>query len=185
MVKVHYMIKVLSRKIMFKPVLIGDDKVKLYLLEMESEEWSMEKKRRSKHLLDRLLAYANNVVIMNPVEEGYIFAEAETPGLKAFVGEGGFKEANTILLPKPQPVKAVKIYKMDERGKLVKIHEYHPPRELWGYETKIYIDPKLEYDLIIVETSEEPRAIFPNELYIPARKSAKRRKKRRKQGKTR
>ncbi len=173
------MVNILTRKIIYRPVLVGDDKVKLYLLERREEEWTEEKKKRSKHLLDRLLAHANNIVIMNPVEEGYIFAEVEAPGLKAFVGEGGFKEAETILLPKPQPIKSIKIYKLED-DKLVKIHEYTPPSDLWGYETKIYIDPSIEYDLIIVETQEEPRPIFPNELHIPTRKTISKETKRKK-----
>ncbi len=165
--------------------MVGDDRIKLVLLEREEGEWTEETKRRSKHLLDRLLAYANNVVIMSQVREGYVFGEAEIPGLKAFVGEGGFRGAETLLLPLPQPVTRITLYKKGETDTAVKVHEYMPPGEMWGYETKIEVDPALEYDLIVVETPEGPRPLFRHELKIPTRKTQAKKKKKKRRRKTR
>ena len=180
--------KVLVRLTKYTPEIVGDEKIKLYLLKREELGWRIENKRRSKHILDRLLAYANNAVITNMAENAYIFAEAEIPGMKAFVGEGGFKGVETILLPLPRPVNRVRIVRIREGEKTETIHEYEPPAEMWGYESKITIAPDIEYDLIIIDTPNGPRPLFPDELKIPikktARKKSKRRKKKRKSRKT-
>ncbi len=170
--------KVLVKLTKYLPEQVGDEKIKLYLLKREELGWRIENKRRSKHVLDRLLAYANNAVITNMAENAYIFAEAEIPGMKAFVGEGGFKDVETILLPLPQPVNKVRIVKIKEGEKTETIHEYEPPAEMWGYESKITIAPEIEYDLIIIDTPEGPRPLFPDELKIPIRKTMKKRGKR-------
>ncbi len=163
--------RVLIKVTKYKPVLAGDDKVRLYLLEREELGWREENKKRSKHVLDRLLAYANNEVLMNLSGEGYVFAEAEVPGMKAFVGEGGFKGAETIILPLPQPVNKIRLMKTGEGERAETLHEYTPPGELWGYESSISVDPSIGYDLVIIDTPEGPRPIFPDELKIPARKT--------------
>ncbi len=170
--------KVLVKLTKYLPEQVGDEKIKLYLLKREELGWRIENKRRSKHVLDRLLAYANNAVITNMAENAYIFAEAEIPGMKAFVGEGGFKDVETILLPLPRPVNKVRIVRIKEGEKTETIHEYEPPAEMWGYESKITIAPEIEYDLIIIDTPEGPRPLFPDELKIPIRKTMKKRGKR-------
>jgi hypothetical protein len=177
------LVKVLYRMITFKPRLVGDDIIRLYLLDKD-ESWRTDTIRMSKHILDRLLAYANNIVVTNPIDEGYVFAEAEIPGLKAFVGEGGFREAETVLSPIPQPVTSIKLYRF-ENDKPVLIHEYKPPSDTWVYESKIIIDPSIKYDLIILETPEGPRPVYPEETYMPQRKtltSEKRGRKKRRRG---
>ncbi len=174
------MVKVLYRMIRFKPRLVGDNIVKLYLLDRE-ESWRTDTIRMSKHILDRLLAYANNIVVTNPIDEGYVFAEAEIPGLKAFVGEGGFRGAETVLSPIPQPVTSIKLYRFED-DKQVLVHEYKPPSDTWVYESRILVDPSIKYDLIILETPEGPRPVYPEETYMPQRKvltSGKRGRKRR------
>jgi hypothetical protein len=159
--------KVLTRLVEYNPRLVGDDKIKVYLLERREFEWREESHRRSKHQLDRLLAYAANMVTLHPPRDNYVFGEAEIPGLRAFFGEGRFPEAETVILPKPAPVTSIKLYRLED-GKPILVHEYKPPSELWGYETRITVDPSLQYDLIVVETPEGPRPILRHETRLPA-----------------
>lgn len=162
------MVKALIRTTLLEPKIIGDDKVQLILLERKEGEWSEHRLRMSENIIDRMIALANNYVIMNMRENAYVFAEVEVPGLRAFIGEGEVPGVETFLTIMPEPVLRIVFYKSE--GEEVKpLHIIEPKGDLWGYESKIYVKPSLEYDLIIVETPSTIRAILPDELKFPQR----------------
>ncbi len=162
------MVKALVRTTLLEPKIIGDDKVQLILLERKEGEWSEHRLKMSENIIDRMITLANNYVIMNMRENAYVFAEVEVPGLRAFIGEGEVPGVETFLTVMPEPILKIVFYKVD--GEEVKpLHVIEPKGDLWGYESKIYVEPSLEYDLIIVETPSTIRAILPDELKFPQR----------------
>lgn len=164
------MVKALVKTTLLEPGIISSDKVRLILLERKEGEWSEHRFRMSENIIDRMIVLANNYVITNMRENAYVFAEVEVPGLRAFIGEGRVPGVETFLTIMPEPVLRIVFYKLE--GEEVKpLHVIEPKGELWGYESKIYVEPGFEYDLIIVETPNFIRAILPDELKFPQKAS--------------
>lgn len=166
-----------------RPATIGDDKVELVVFSEEEKSWEKHRIRSSKNILDRMMAMANNMVIMNLQDNAYVFSEVEAPGLRTVVGEGEVKGVETVLSPKPSIILSIEFGKrVDDHVEI--IHKIRPEPNTWVYESKI-INKNIDYDLIILNTIDGPRIILHEETLIPQRKSGekktkKKRKRRRK-----
>ncbi|ADI31416.1 hypothetical protein Shell_0278 [Staphylothermus hellenicus DSM 12710] len=153
-----------------RPVRIGDDKVEVTVFSEEEKSWEKHRIRSSKNILDRMMAMANNMVIMNLQDNAYVFSEVEAPGLRAIVGEGMVEGVETILSPKPSLLLSIEFgKKTNDHGEI--IHKIKPEPNTWIYEGSI-INKNIDYDLVILKTADGPRIILPDELYIPQRKSS-------------
>ncbi len=183
--------KALVKTLVLKPEYLEDDRVKILLYKVSDEEWDSHIFRGSTNLLDKMLAYANNRVIMKSTTlkdlEGYIFSEVEVTGLKASRGEGVVKNVETILYPRPQPLQRI-VFLKKEDSMLKPVHEVKLDGEYWVYDSAIIVK-NLEYDAILIETLEDKRIVLREEIIIPTRKkigeTTKSLKKKRRKRKTR
>ena len=168
------MVKVLAKTVYYEPRKIGTDKIRLTLLERIEAEWSEHNLRKHEKLIDRMLVLAHNNVVRHLSSVGadnkYVFSEVEAPGLRAIVGEGQIKDAETLLFLKPEPVTRVVVLRRNkETGMLEKITEINVSKELWGYETKIELPEDMEWDALLVESPERKRLILKEEIKLPLR----------------
>jgi len=179
-------IKAIVKTRVLKPTLYSDEHVDIVLYEIVDEEWDTHVFRASSNLIDKMLAYANNKIVlkqsMSGMIDGYIFSEVEATGFKTVRGEGLVKNIETILYPIPQPLRRIAFLKKID-GELKQVHEIKPPGEYWIYETTL-VTKDLDYDAILIETSEDRRIVLREEIIIPHIKTTseevgkKRRKKR-------
>lgn len=157
-----------------RPVRIGDDKVEIIVFNEEEKSWEKHRIRSSKNILDRMMAMANNMVIMNLQDNAYVFSEVEAPGLRTIVGEGMVEGVETVLSPKPSLLLSVEFgKKVDDHVEI--IHKIKPEPNTWVYEGSI-INKNIDYDLIILKTIDGPRIVLSDELHIPQRKSSREKK---------
>ena len=168
------MVKVLAKTVYYEPRKIGNDAVRITLLERIEAEWSEHNLRKHEKLIDRMLVLAHNNVIrhMSSVggENKYIFSEVEAPGLRAIVGDGQIKDTETLLFLKPEPITRIVVLKKNkETDMLEKILELNISKELWCYETKLEFLKNMEWDAILVESPERKRIILREETKLPLR----------------
>jgi len=163
------------------PVETGDGSLKLRVYNLVNEDWfEVEQDVSGSNIMDRMLEVAQNTIVKHKPENNYLFVTVESPGLLLTIGEGGVS-SETLISPKPTTLKAVRLYKLDSEGKPVLVHEYKPPGEVFVYDGFLSIPATMSYDFIVVETSEDLRPIFPNEIVLPpVRELVKTERKRRK-----
>jgi len=185
-------IKAIVKTRVLKPTLYSDEHVDILLYEIVDDEWDTHVFRASNDLIDKMLAYANNKIVlkqsMSGMIDGYIFSEVEATGFKTVRGEGLVKNVETILYPIPQPLRRIAFLKKTD-GELKQVHEIKPPGEYWIYETML-VTKDLDYDAILIETSEDRRIVLREEIIIPHIKTTneeagkkRRRKRKSKKGK--
>ncbi|QOR94940.1 hypothetical protein IMZ38_03275 [Thermosphaera chiliense] len=162
------------------PVETGDDFLKLRVYNLVNEDWfEVEQEVSSSNIMDRMLEVAQNTIVKHRPENNYLFVTVESPGLLLTLGEGETASSETIISPKPTTLKAVRLYKLDQEGRPVLVHEYKPPGEVFVYDGFVSIPATMSYDFIVVETSEDWRPMFPNEIVLPpVKESVKTRRKR-------
>ena len=166
----------------YKPKKIADDKVEILGLDEEELSWEKHTIRSTRNIIDRMLAMANNVVLMNYRDNVYVFAEVEAPGLRAVVGEGSIPGVETTLSPRPIEVTEI-LFAKKKNEEIEIVHKIVPEHDTWIYEGSVNsID--LDYDLIILKSVDMTRVLLREELHLPLRKSIeKKRKTRRKRKK--
>jgi len=169
------------------PVETGDGLLKLRVYNLVNEDWfEVEQEVSGSSIMDRMLEVAQNTIVKHKPENNYLFVTVESPGLLLTLGEGEAVSSETIISPKPTTLKAIRLYKLDPEGKPVMVHEYKPPGEVFVYDGFISIPATISYDFIVVETSEDLRPIFPNEIVLPpVKESVKTRKRKRKSARRR
>jgi len=147
--------------------------LQLIAYSIESEIWEEREAPSEGDLLSSMLTLAQNAVSKQaPVTlqregEGYVCAEVEYPGLRAVRCEGSAPSALTILYPIPKPVKRVVLLKKEgEVLKPVKTISFEA--ETWVYDTAI-ASRGLDFDALLIETSEDKRLVLKEELEIPVR----------------
>ncbi len=164
--------KVIAKTKFFKPVTVRDDKVELLLYVIEDEKWIEHTFRSSKTSnLEKMLIYAQNLLSITQsttnVKNKYVVVEVESPGLKALRVEGTVSNVHAILFPVPQPVKTIAFFKKED-GELREVHRINFNKEYWIYDSAIYVKD-LEYDSILIETIEDKRIVFKDEIMVPIR----------------
>ncbi len=169
----------------YKPKKIGDDKVEILGLDEEELSWEKHTIRSTKNIMDRMLAMANNVVLMNYRDNVYVFAEVEAPGLRAVVGEGSIPGVETTLSPRPIEVTEI-LFAKKKNEEVEIVHKIVPEHDTWIYEGSVNsID--LDYDIIILKSVNMTRVLLREELHLPLRKKGEKKRKtkrRRKKKKT-
>ncbi len=177
--------EVLVRTKIYKPKKIADDKVEILGLDEEELSWEKHTIRSTKNIMDRMLAMANNVVVMNYRDNVYVFAEVEAPGLRAVVGEGSVPCIETTLSPRPIEVTEI-LFAKKKNDEVEIVHKIVPEHDTWIYEGSVNaID--LDYDMIILKSVDMTRVVLKEELHLPLRKSVEKKtksKKKRKKKKT-
>jgi len=175
-------LEVLVKTKIYKPKKIADDKVEILGLDEEELSWEKHTIRSTRNIMDRMLAMANNVVLMNYRDNVYVFAEVEAPGLRAVVGEGSIPGVETTLSPRPIEVTEI-LFAKKKNEEIEIVHKIVPEHDTWIYEGSVNsID--LDYDLIILKSVDMTRVLLREELHLPLRKSIeKKRKTRRKRKK--
>ncbi|OYT40524.1 MAG: hypothetical protein B6U89_01885 [Desulfurococcales archaeon ex4484_58] len=174
--------KAIVKTRIYKPQIVEDDVLRLIVYRIEDEKWEARDFRKSPNLIDKMLAYATNVVTLNTgsgFKNGYVYVEVETPGLRVFKGEGRLSSVDTILYPNPQPLnKVVLLRRVNEE--LKPVHELRVKSEYWIYDTVIELKKNIEYDALLIVTSEDARIIFRDELKLPVFRSVEKRRRRKK-----
>jgi hypothetical protein len=149
------------------PVETGDEFLKLRVYNLVNEDWfEVEQDASGSKIMDKMLEIAQNTIVKHKPENNYLFVTVESPGLLLTIGEGEVT-SETLISPKPTTLKAVRLYKLDSEGKPVLVHEYKPPGEVFVYDGFLSIPATMNYDFIVVETSEDSRPIFPSEIVLP------------------
>ena len=99
--------------------------------------------------------------------------------------EGEVLGPSTILYPMPKPIRHIMFLKK-EGEELKPVYKIEFPGETWIYDSIVYVE-QLDFDALLVETSEDKRIVLKDELNLPTRsklveaeKKVKRRKRRRK-----
>ncbi len=165
----------------YKPKKIADDKVEILGLDEEEISWEKHTIRSTKNIMDRMLAMANNVVLMNYRDNVYVFAEVEAPGLRAVVGEGSVPGIETTLSPRPIEVTEI-LFAKKKNDEVEIVHKIVPEHDTWIYEGSVNaID--LDYDMIILKSVDMTRVVLKEELHLPLRKSVEKKTKSRKKRK--
>ncbi|ACL11128.1 hypothetical protein DKAM_0802 [Desulfurococcus amylolyticus 1221n] len=172
------------------------DTVKVRLYTRGDRHWSEAeepglnvKEQGNEGLLEKMLEMAGNQLTMWMTSEKdsgcYRFIDVEAPGASITLGEGAVKDVETILTPKPSPLMRIRIVKVEEPEKYRVIHEFKPSKESIIYDGFINIkNPDLQYDLILIDTTDDTRILLPHELILSPLKlsseSTKRRARRKK-----
>ncbi len=165
----------------YKPKKIADDKVEILGLDEEELSWEKHTIRSTRNIMDRMLAMANNVVLMNYRDNVYVFAEVEAPGLRAVVGEGSVPGVETTLSPRPVEVTEI-LFAKKKNEEVEIVHKIVPEHDTWIYEGSVNtID--LDYDLIILKSVDMTRVVLKEELHLPLRKSVEKKRKTRRRRK--
>ncbi|WP_440059630.1 hypothetical protein ACSU1N_00275 [Thermogladius sp. 4427co] len=178
--------KAILKLIDFKPRVSSDGVISVLLYEL-SESW---REAEVDNNIDSLIALAGNTLSTNPPEaNSYRFVEVEAPGSKVVIGEGGVEGVETVLIPVPGYLRSIKFIKVSGENPVV-VHEFKPDSTSIVYDSTLSFNKQLDYDLILVETSELSRIIFPHELLLERvrvgeKKARKKRRKRSKKVKTR
>jgi len=140
---------------------------------IESEVWEEREVSSEGDLLSNMLTLAQNAVskqapaTLQREGSGYVCAEVEYPGLRAVRCEGSAPSVSAILYPIPKPVKSVVLLKRSgEELKPVKTISFEA--ETWIYDTAV-TSSGLDFDALLVETSEDKRLVLREELEIPVR----------------
>jgi len=165
----------------YKPKKITDDKVEILSLDEEELSWEKHTIRSTKNIMDRMLAMANNVVLMNYRDNVYVFAEVEAPGLRAVIGEGSVPGIETILSPRPIEVTEI-LFAKKKNDEVEIIHKIVPEHDTWIYEGSVNVTD-LDFDIIILKSVNMTRVVLKEELHLPLRKSVEKKTKSRKRRK--
>jgi len=191
-------LKLIVKSFKLTPFNEESDLLSMKLLEQSDEDWAEldldldPREGNGGKLLEKMLEIAGNKLTTWMSREGkddsYKFVGVEAPGASTIIGEGSVAGVETLLAPKPTPLIRVRLVKVEGNEKYRVIHEFKPSRESIVYEGAILVkDPKLDYDLILVETPEDTRILLPHELVLPPLKlstETSKRKRRRKPSKT-
>lgn len=175
--------KLIVKKTKLIPRDFEENGVKLRVYEASEEKWdTVELKLRDpSELMNRMIEVAGNEIVMEHPSGEYVYVTVESPGLSVTIGEGEVQEALTLLSPKPSSLRRLKLLKMDESGNLRVVREIRPPGEVLVYDGYLWVPQDISYDLVLVETVDDVRVLFPHELVLPQIKigEAKKRKRRR------
>ena len=157
---------------------VENDGVVTALLYKQEEKWGEVEVGEG---LESLLSVAGNTISSNPPQLNVLrFVEVEAPGMKVTIGEGSVEGVETVISPIPAYLRSIKFVKVEGENPVV-VHEFKPGNPSIVYDSSIAFGKKLEYDLILVETSEGVRIVFPHELLLEKVKTeTKKRRKRRK-----
>jgi hypothetical protein len=172
--------RAVSKRIDLTPFVENDGVLSAILYKPE-ESWSEVEVEGD---VNSMLSTAGNILSSNPPAEGRLrFVEVEAPGLKVVIGEGVANGVETILSPYPSFLRSIKLVKVEGETPRV-VHEFKPGQPSIVYDSALILWKKLEYDLILVETSEGTRILFPHELLLERVKAeTKGRRRRRKKAK--
>lgn len=173
--------KLMVKKMRLIPRDFEEGGVKLRVYDASEERWeALELKLRdSSELMNRMIEVAGNEVVMEHPSGEYVYVTVEAPGLSVTIGEGEVQEALTLISPRPSSLRRVKLMKADESGNLRAVKEIKPPGEVLVYDGYLWIPQDVSYDLVLVETVDDVRVLFPHELILPQIKIGEAKKRRR------
>ncbi|MEM3925970.1 MAG: hypothetical protein QXU13_00040 [Desulfurococcaceae archaeon] len=167
--------KVVSKIQLLTPVNINDNGFHLQLYKIEEEKWIENDVAIENVNTDKLLEIAaKEIVSLMPLmknREGYIFVTTESPGLSVTIGEGNPPKTETIISPKPEHLRRILFIRYDSTGNTRTVYEYRPSMESVVYDGYISLPSNVQYDIILIETSDNTRILLPHELYMPSIKT--------------
>lgn len=158
-----------------------EEGVKLRVYDASEERWeALELKLRdSSELMNRMIEVAGNEIVREHPSGEYVYVTVEAPGLSVTIGEGEVQEALTLISPRPSSLRRVKLLKADGSGSLRVVKEIKPPGEVLVYDGYLWVPQDISYDLVLVETVDDARVLFPHELILPQIKIGETKKRRR------